>query len=418
MAAWCVATSAALVAGCEPESLRLRFVSATDPGVERLVPVATTGVTSALGSALGPVANDVGAVGYRLEPEQRLFLFQQDLAEGVTSGDRFLAMPQPAGAAERVGALPTKDWQSARVDDLGLCSLTLPSVALPAVFDAALSAALSSGTEGSPVTRVVAPRVSPRLRSRTVSAVDDSLRVRNARYRIARVPVRDGRVLLGVCRDVTVTLGFEIGVTWVAGVATSGPQRGPSLSFAVRDGFTWDYLFDVRSAEVTVNAPGCVYAQAIRGALERSLREGLGDTLAARVTEVLTVDPRTLGVRDAEVLPCRCDGECSGAFTADLPAYLAGSRGRCMEGDPAVPGGECWVRFEADRLHVSPRGLHLVYAEDPADPQADLAFAASAAGGARETLSPDGPFLPSCEPDRSPYVDPDDASWRRGETIR
>jgi hypothetical protein len=407
----------AWAAGCEPESPQLRFLSASDPSVERVVPVAGTGVTSALASALGPVANDVGAVGYRLEPEQRLFLFRNDVADGVTSGDWFLAMPQPAGPAERVEPLVTKDWQSARVYDLGLCSLTLPSVALPAVFDAALSAALSSGAEDSPVTRVVRPRVSPRLRSRSLSAVDDSLRVRSARYVIARVPVRDGNVLLGVCRNVTVTLGFEVGVTRVAGVATSGPQCGPSLSFTVRDGFTWDYLFHVRAAEVTVNAPGCVYAQIIRGAIERSLRTRLGDALAARVTEVLTVDPRRLGVADEDVVPCRCDGECSGAFTPDLPAYLAGARGRCMEAEPTVPGGECWVRFEADRLHLSPRGLHLVYAEDPADPQLELAFAASAAGGAAEVLRPEGPFLPSCEPDRSPYVAPT-ARELAPETIR
>jgi hypothetical protein len=383
----------------------LRFVSASDPSLQVSSPVALTGVTSVTAEALGDVAGDLGQVGYRLEPEQRLFLFRSNVAERLPRRDPMLFLPAQSSDAERVETLSDKNWRSARVYDLGVCSLHAPLPFLQETMNDAFVASFSRGGTV-PVTVVNPVRLQPILRSRSLSATRDALEVRDARYRVGS---------LGGCSDVLVSFDFTVRTERIGGLVQTGPRCG-SISFQAQDGQTWDHRFITEDVTVRVNAPGCLTARAIRN----EVRESLTTALPARledflVGELLTIDPRRLGVEPVELVPCRCDGDCSGAFTPGLPWYLAGRRGVCKNpGGPATEVGECWARLELDRILVDPGGLDFVYAETAKDTQLDVLFAASlTARGDLEKL------LPLCNADRPPYRRPSltPAPTRVGEQL-
>jgi hypothetical protein len=377
---------------CEPDAPGLRFVSASDPSREVRSPVAESGVTSVTAAMLGDVAGDLGQVGYRLRPEQRFFLFRANVGEQVRRRDQLLFLPAQSTRAERVETLDDKNWRSARVYDLGIGSWHAPYVALGGALTSQLAAAFSR--DGTVPVRTVNPaRLTPVLRSRSLTATEDSVEVVDARFRVGSI---------GNCSDVLLSLNFRISSRRLPGLVQTGPQCG-SLSFQARDGQTWDHQFLMEDVTVRVNAPGCLTAGAIRTEVRDRLRRDVPPALEAFVRrDLLTIDPRRLGVDPTELVPCRCDGDCSGAFTEGLPWYLAGKRGVCMPtGGAAGAPGECWTRLELDRILIDPGGFDFVYAETPEDPQLDVLFTASivARGGLAARL-------PLCESDRAPYRRP------------
>lgn len=348
------------------------------------------------GAFFRSVTNDFATVSYRIGPQHRAYLFQQDLGGvGVLSGS-MLALPRmPTGVLETtvdITPFDTSKWSSARVYDIGECSVLLPwnapSLIGPGRLTTLLRDTVLGVFTGDPrnvgCEQLQAIQIQPVLRThrdaRGRYTSTDAIQFLGS-YHCASFHVTPPGGVDITCGDAMFWVDFEVGI-----------EQAPFVSFDVAPmcidpglpggggvlQFPSDPAFDYRGV-VYRGRVGTSCAALVEWGATGMLQSFLPGALGAAIGNAGIVDPRTLGIDETTLAHCTCDADCAG-FTAHgggTPAYdpAVVPRPVCHfptgpnAPPPAPGGGECWPRLEFDRVLIRPEGLEAVLAEDTSDPQ-------------------------------------------------
>lgn len=130
-----------------------------------------------------------------------------------------------------------------------------------------------------------------------------------------------------------------------------------------------DIELTVTNVAVDLSGISCVLEEVITGGLEGVIRREIRGRISEEVSQAFegvlgSRASRDFGVPVSSLQTCTFDSDCT------TPVF-GGSRTRCVDhdgngGTPSLCDG---VRLEVRRLYVSPRGLDLVIADGPDDPQ-------------------------------------------------
>ena len=374
------------LSACVPDTFGEVNYEAATSDVVKSFPVGDATMLNVDTAALAGVVGDFGQVRYTVDREKRIYLLDGDIESGVRRDTRFALLPQPAADfEERTAETERKTWGSSRVYDIGMCSLHLPfnaeglGVGLDKQLEDELVAAF--GSRSSAVRVVTRGRSTAELESRDLFETSRPSRDR-LRYTL-RLAVDD---LEGLC-DVVLEFDMLLSVSRFPGLITGGPgpQCGSGGAFEARDDETFDFVFKLERSGVRVLAPGCTAAATIRSMVASEVENqatGVAVQLTAALDGLLTIDPKDVGVPEADIAACTCERDCN-ELNPDQAAYLVGRRGRCVNAAATgeVPRGACFIRLDPDRLLLRPEGIELVIAEDASDTQFDVVQTLGSEGG-------------------------------------
>ena len=371
------------LSACVPDTFGEVNYEAATSDVVKSFPVGDATMLNVDTAALAGVVGDFGQVRYTVDREKRIYLLDGDIESGVRRDTRFALLPQPAADfEERTAETERKTWGSSRVYDIGMCSLHLPfnaeglGVGLDKQLEDELVGVFSR--RGSAVRVVTRGRSTAELESRDLFETSRPSRDR-LRYTL-RLAVDD---LEGLC-DVVLEFDMLLSVSRLPGAISSGPQCG-GAAFDLSDGETFDFKFNLERSGVRVLARGCAAAQEIRRLVAAGVENpatGVAVQLTAALDGLLTIDPKDVGVPEADIAACTCERDCN-ELNPDQAAYLVGRRGRCVNAAATgeVPRGACFIRLDPARLLLRPEGIELVIAEDASDTQFDVVQTLGSEGG-------------------------------------
>jgi len=409
---------------------------------------------------LGSIANDVGFVDYDIRNNHRLFIFEQDLEDGITRGE-YLQIPatlQPQFDSSVTLDDPSK-WQSFRSYDVGVCSQLINWQFFTTGFVMNYENGFRDNPQiigGSVRGSAITPIIQASQRSNALRNDADALRVELELHAVSV----DLEKLDATCEDVTIQVdmtlriasdddilvqlapgGFEIPFPdWPQQCPGVGDPGGTRMVF---DTFTQDVFATVE--EISVSVTGCGLANGFFADTFRdALRESIPSSTRSGFRELLLKDPRDLGVPEDEIRGCQCDSQCD-LFAQDGPAY-PGKRHVCRTLEPGAPcetdadcdafyheepgepgyscqnlgsggicvaeffpirRGECWVQLEPDRINVRPDGIEYVTIGND-DPQSSVMLNDRDGDGvldgsySRSTCDP----VDGSEPSRGNYLRP------------
>jgi hypothetical protein len=458
----CVALSAGMFwgGGCifepgpdAPGFQFVRLISSSDPSVSEEFVLVDEQNLGAGEQQLPGVANDVGAVEYDIANDRRLFLFEQDLQDGIRLGE-YLQLPETLDPLEdsRVVIDDPDKWQSFRAYDVGMCSqlrswelFADPLVGFPANFADGFEGNLS--VEGvNLVSSAVTPIIQAAPRNTVLSRDADGMRVaiEMTAQRVS-IPITPGDV--DDCFDATVRVDMTLRLASDDTALLSFPPFGfmqqpqdfpdecPGTGSSggivelPPDGFSRDIFATVETVEAEVS--GCGILNGMFGdAFAESLRENTPQSSRFGFLDQFLLNPRQLGLPGDVLRPCQCDNQCN-RFAPGGPAF-PGERHKChfiepgascetdadcdriYHENPDAPGyscdavtgtcvadffpiirGECWVQLEPDRVNARPDGIEFVVIGPEDDPQASLVQLDRNGDGV-----PDGSFGRStCDPE-------------------
>ena len=336
----------------------------------------------------------------------------------MTGGDLLLLPPLFPGTLERelnIAPFDTSKWTSARVSDVGLCSLELgwrrtgtvprqlglPNGGFAGLLTRAVDGAFTGIAELRGASRVGDASVQPIFRSERVRGrlvPRDTTRF-TATY-FADEFLAQAFGFQQQCNDVTITVEFEFGLRRLDQVLISNAPQclspgGPGGVLIRQAGPSYDHAAVVSNVSIDMSQ-ACVWEGPFEEAAATQIRGLLPSLFTQVIRDAGLIDPRSFGIPQAEIRACSCDSECNDFAPNGAALDLASvPRSRChFQGSPQPGGGECWAQLEFDRVEFTPQGLEVVISEDESDVQQGVLEALFARSG--------GDFVRNlvCGPDR------------------
>lgn len=137
-----------------------------------------------------------------------------------------------------------------------------------------------------------------------------------------------------------------------------------------------DVELTVLNVTVTMTPGGCfldwIITGALRGIIEREIRGRISVEVSRAIQLIIGSRASTqFGVPVSSIPTCAFDSDCAAGYGPDRAPLFGGSRHGCVDhdGNPGTANICDLVQFEMRRLYVGPRGVDIVLADGPDDPQ-------------------------------------------------